>query len=254
MTSTETTPTIDDVVNKVEDLSIKDDAPATEAAVTEAAPSSASEATSAATAVAEDDETITPTVFKSTDHFSVVHPLTNPWTLWYLKPPTAAKEDWKDLLTKVVTVSTIEEFWGAVNNLPKVSELPLRSDYALFKEGIRPEWEDSQNSAGGKWLYQFKDQKSYVDELWLNCLLAIIGGTMDTTVDPQASIEQQEINGIFVNVRKAGIRFNVWTKSRNFEKLKPIGLRFKKLIKIQDTDEVEFTAHSDGRTKQKFTV
>ena len=226
------------VVQKVADLNIED---------------SPSNTTTTTTAAAPADDESSPTVFKSTEDFSIIHPLTSSWTLWYVKPSTAAKEDWKDLLTQVVTVSSVEEFWGTYNNLPKVSELPQRSDYALFKTGVRPEWEDSQNSNGGKWVYQFKDHKAPIDDIWLNVLLGVIGGTMDTTQDPDVGINDQEINGVFVNVRKAGIRFNIWTKSKNLEKLKPIGLRFKSLIKINQNDEVEFSGHSDGRSKQKFT-
>lgn len=233
----------EDVTKKVEEISIQDStAAATEAPAT------------TTTAAAEDDNS-SATVFKSTEDFSIIHPLTSSWTLWYVKPPTAAKEDWSDLLTKVVTVSSVEEFWGAFNNLPKVSELPMRSDYALFKTGIRPEWEDIQNASGGKWVYQFKDNKSSpIDAIWLNVLLGVIGGTMDTTQDPAVGIEAQEINGVFVNVRKAGIRFNIWTKSKNLDKLKPVGLRFKSLIKVSASDEVEFSGHSDSRGKQKFTI
>lgn len=225
----------EDVTSKVAEIDLNDKS---------SAPDAASEAT--------DDSS--PTVFNSSENFSIIHPLTSSWTLWYVKPSTAAKEEWKDLLTKVVTVSSVEEFWGAFNNLPKVSELPQRSDYALFKTGVRPEWEDAQNASGGKWVYQFKDHKAPIDTIWLNVLLGVIGGTMDTTQDPSVGINEQEINGVFVNVRKAGIRFNIWTKSKNIEKLKPVGLRFKSLIKIADTDEVEFSGHSDGRSKQKLTV
>ncbi|KAF5094813.1 hypothetical protein D0Z00_003386 [Geotrichum galactomycetum] len=201
-----------------------------------------------------DKEEVSPTVFKSTEDFSVIHPLTDSWTLWYIKPPSGSKEDWKDLLTEVVTVSSVEEFWGAYNNLPKVSELPLRSDYALFKSNVRPEWEDVKNASGGKWVYQFRDNKAPIDDIWLNVLLGVIGGTMDTTQDPTVAREDQEINGVFVNVRRAGIRFNIWTKSKDLEKLRPIGLRFKELIKVKTTDEVEFSGHSDGKSKNKIVV
>lgn len=244
----------EDLTEKVNDLNLKGTATATETTAVASTPSAAGNTTGAdADAEAVDDDS-SPTVFKSTENFSIVHPLTSSWTLWYVQPSTAAKEDWKDLLTEVVTVSSVEEFWGAFNNLPKVSELPQRSDYALFKAGVRPEWEDSKNSNGGKWVYQFRDHKAPIDEIWLNVLLGVIGGTMDTTENPQVDVNDQEINGVFVNVRKAGIRFNIWTKSKHLDKLKPIGLRFKSLIKIGPSDEVEFSGHSDNRSKQKFTV
>ena len=52
------------------------------------------------------------------------------------------------------------------NNISKTSEIPLKSDYALFKKGVRPEWEDAANKEGGKWSYQFK-RNAGIDELWL---------------------------------------------------------------------------------------
>ena len=57
------------------------------------------------------------------------------------------------------------------NNISKVSEIPLKSDYALFKKGVRPEWEDDANREGGKWSYQFK-KNAGIDELWLYTVLS----------------------------------------------------------------------------------
>lgn len=64
------------------------------------------------------------------------------------------------------------------NNISKTSEIPLKSDYALFKQGVRPEWEDSANEKGGKWSFQFK-RNADIDELWLytvqsSCRLTLI--------------------------------------------------------------------------------
>lgn len=85
-------------------------------------------------------------------------------------------DNWNDLLKEVVTFDSVEEFWGVYvslpfpgtliqysqpslivpfdkqNNITPTSELALKSDYHLFKKGIRPEWEDSQNKHGGRFL------------------------------------------------------------------------------------------------------
>lgn len=37
-----------------------------------------------------------------------------------------------------------------MNNIAKPSTLPVKSDYHLFRYGIKPEWEDPQNRGGGK--------------------------------------------------------------------------------------------------------
>jgi translation initiation factor 4E len=117
------------------------------------------------------------TVFHDPKNFTVKHPLMNTWTLWFTKTPSATgpKEHWADLLKEVITFDSVEEFWGycfhiqlmrIFNNIAKTSEIPLKSDYALFKKGVRPEWEDAANKEGGKWSYQFK-RNAGIDELWL---------------------------------------------------------------------------------------
>jgi translation initiation factor 4E len=49
----------------------------------------------------------------------------------------------------------------------------------VFKEGIKPMWEDSANRNGGRWLMEFprkKDWKSmsYLDEIWLKVVGILI--------------------------------------------------------------------------------
>jgi len=55
------------------------------------------------------------------------------------------------------------------NNINKATELSTGSNYHLFKFGIRPEWEDEQNKAGGKWVVNItKDRKNELDTMWLH--------------------------------------------------------------------------------------
>ena len=145
-----------------------------------------SQSTSAQTLVSHEPLT----VFHDPKNFTVKHPLMNVWTLWFTKTPSATgpKESWADLLKEVITFDSVEEFWGYVlssfiscldcvnssifNNISKVSEIPLKSDYALFKKGVRPEWEDGANREGGKWSYQFK-KNAGIDELWLYTVFSL---------------------------------------------------------------------------------
>ncbi|CRK33292.1 hypothetical protein BN1723_003963 [Verticillium longisporum] len=116
------------------------------------------------------------TVFHDKENFNVKHPLQNKWTLWFTKPPSGKGDNWNDLLKEVITFDSVEEFWGIYNNIAPVSELALKSDYHLFKAGVRPEWEDAQNKHGGKWSYQFKEKRNVaIDDLWLHVMLAAIG-------------------------------------------------------------------------------
>lgn len=61
-------------------------------------------------------------------------PLEDSWTFWYFKIDRNC--DWKDNLTKVTTVSTVEQFWSVFNHLKSASRLDHNCDYSLFKSHI----------------------------------------------------------------------------------------------------------------------
>ncbi|KAH8883854.1 eukaryotic translation initiation factor 4E [Thozetella sp. PMI_491] len=216
------------------------------------------------------------TVFHDKDNFNVKHPLAHRWTLWFTKPASGKGDNWNDLLKEVITFESVEEFWGVYNNIAPVSDLALKSDYHLFKENVRPEWEDIQNKHGGKWSYSFKDKRNVaIDEMWLHTMLAAIGETLEDE-------EDGEVMGVVVNVRKAFYRIGVWTrtigksipgrgdgdvaggKGRSADKgreiLLSIGRRFKEVLKLPANELLEFSGHTDSahsgstRAKAKMTV
>jgi translation initiation factor 4E len=156
------------------------------------------------------------------------------------------------------------------NNITPTSDLALKSDYHLFKKGVRPEWEDAQNKHGGKWAFQFKDKKAInIDALWLHVMLAAIGENLEDE-------EDNEVMGVVVNVRRGFYRIGLWTrtvgraipgdggKARTTEQgkevLMKIGKRFKAALQLNDKEAVEFSGHTDAahagstRAKAKFTV
>lgn len=134
----------------------------------------ASSTTSEDGAKADGDRPAVRTVFDDKDDFNVKHPLFNVWTLWFDNPShknaaKGGKDSWGEDLNKVVTLDSVEEFWGLWNNIIPPSELPQKANYYLFKEGIKPAWEDPANANGGKWSIQLpRDRtRSTIDRLWL---------------------------------------------------------------------------------------
>jgi len=216
------------------------------------------------------------TVFHNPEHFNVKHPLLHKWTLWFTKPPTGKGDNWSELLKEVISFDSVEEFWGIYNNITPTSELAQKSDYHLFKAGVKPEWEDVQNKHGGKWAYQFKNKGAVdIDDLWLQVMLAAIGETLEGEGDG-------EVMGVVVNVRKGFYRIGLWTRTigkpipgggdgdvaggkgrapdKAREVLRGIGQRFKEVLKLGQGEQVEFNAHTDSasagstRAKAKFTL
>ncbi len=190
-------------------------------------------------------------IFDSKEEFTVKHPLNTKWTLWYTKPQVDKSESWADLLKPVIAFTTVEEFWAIYNNIPKVNDLPLKADYHLFREDVRPEWEDSVNAKGGKWAFQFKDKRRInIDEIWLRAMLGAIGETIEEN--------ENEITGVVINVRKSHFRVSLWTRSTNRDRLAPIGKKFKKVLSLSDNEKLDFYSHTESekapRTNASFCV
>lgn len=181
------------------------------------------------------------TVLTDSQEFEVKHPLNTNWTLWYTKPAVDKHESWSDLLRPVTTFNTVEEFWAIFQNIPVPHELPLKSDYHVFRNDIRPEWEDDANAKGGKWSFQIKAKGQEIDELWLRTLLAVIGETIDE--------EDSQINGVVLSIRKGGNKFALWTKSEDKEPLTKIGMKFKQVLKIEEDGLLEFYPHSTANDR-----
>ena len=175
------------------------------------------------------------TVLSDSKDFELKHPLNSKWTLWYTKPAVDKSESWSDLLRPVTSLETVEEFWAIQNGIPKPYDLPIKSDYHLFRNDIRPEWEDEANAEGGKWSYQFKNKRHNIDELWLRTLLAVIGETIDE--------EDSEINGCVLNVRKAVFKIAIWTRTTNMKSLTNIGTKFKQVLQLGEDEKLEFYNH-----------
>lgn len=184
------------------------------------------------------------TVLSNKEEFTAKHPLNNKWTLWYTKPQVARNENWHDLLKPVITFSSVEEFWGIYNLIPPANQLPLKSDYHLFKEGIKPEWEDEKNSKGGRWQYAFTNKRevtSVINDLWLRGLLSVIGETIED--------DEDEVNGIVLNIRKQAIRIGIWTKDCDEVKLKTVGERLRKVLRLSEDQKIDFMSHDDSNKK-----
>lgn len=160
-------------------------------------------------------------------------PLRYSWSLWeqlQQNQPTGghaeqpaptvanASANYGDLTRKVATMSDIQEFWRYFIHLPQPSTVlgesmkvvRKESDeegashtlaaLMLFKENVRPEWEDPANRKGGHFQFTLQLERSrssakesqstpkdlpnswlaQTDEFWNNLVLGLLGGTLDS--------------------------------------------------------------------------
>eukprot|EP01123_Difflugia_compressa_P012101 TRINITY_DN505_c0_g1_i3.p1 TRINITY_DN505_c0_g1~~TRINITY_DN505_c0_g1_i3.p1 ORF type:complete len:217 (-),score=41.31 TRINITY_DN505_c0_g1_i3:41-691(-) len=162
--------------------------------------------------------------------FDTKHPLQYSWSWWYDNGDTKTAS-YGSNLKKIYTFSTVEDFWCLWNNIKSASELSLGSNYHVFKEGIRPLWEDPANSAGGRWIIQLKNPQ--LNQLWMYTVLACIGNVFE---------DEEEVCGIVVSIRNRGHKVALWTKTTNEERMMRIGQHLKKILGWQD--KIEYQVHS----------
>ena len=81
-------------------------------------------------------------------------------------------------------------------------------DYHVFREGIKPMWEDDANRDGGKWIVRVK--KGVAARYWEGVILAIVGGQFNVG---------DEICGAVLSVRYNEDIISLWNKSAESRKL-----------------------------------
>ncbi|KAJ1552605.1 hypothetical protein HK405_010685 [Cladochytrium tenue] len=195
------------------------------------------------------------TVIEDPINFTVKHALQRRWTLWFdSQAKKATQANWHDNLKKLVTFDTVEDFWGVYNHVLKASQLAHGSNFHLFKEGVRPMWEDPANEKGGKWVLQIvrgNKKKTDLDTLWLNTMLACIGEMYEFSED---------VCGAVVSVRRHADRLSLWTADySNSERAEKTGAYWKQILEVSES--IGYQAHAEAMqanssfaNNDKFTV
>eukprot|EP01114_Cavostelium_apophysatum_P020038 TRINITY_DN660_c0_g2_i1.p1 TRINITY_DN660_c0_g2~~TRINITY_DN660_c0_g2_i1.p1 ORF type:complete len:293 (-),score=34.24 TRINITY_DN660_c0_g2_i1:2-808(-) len=149
------------------------------------------------------------------------HQLQHRWSFWFLRRVQGARtqDNYEQNVKNVGSFATVEGFWNYYNHMLRPNDLPVNSDYHLFRDNIKPLWEDEVNKQGGKWTVRLK--KGLASRCWEDLLFAAIGEQFDVG---------DEICGVVVSTRFQEDILSVWNRNaenreakvRIFEKLKAI--------------------------------
>lgn len=172
--------------------------------------------------------------------FSSLHPLQRAWTMWYDNPGGRSNpKNWFENIKRIITFSTVEEFWCTFNNIMPPSRLQNGSNYHLFTDSINPMWEDENNRHGGKWVVVFpKGRREVIDEYWLHILLALIGENFE---------DIDEICGAVASLRKSQSKIAIWTRHANDEgAVRRIGQTIRQVLQLDDKTRIGYLVHEDS--------
>ena len=94
-----------------------------------------------------------------------------------LQCATQPATNYEESMKVLGSFQTIEHFWRIYDHMQRPNEFKSTTDYHLFKDGIKPTWEDPANKNGGKWMVRLK--KGLASRYWEDTVLAIVGEQFD---------------------------------------------------------------------------
>ena len=123
-------------------------------------------------------------------------------------------------MKKIAEFDTIEDFWAIYQHLQKPDNCQQGIEFQMFKESIKPMWEDEDNKNGGKLTLRLN--KQYTTIIWEEIILAIIGGVLPKEIN-------DIINGVVFSSKKEFNTIQLWFKIYN----KASNAELEKLLKFQ---------------------
>lgn len=171
------------------------------------------------------------------------HKLQFEYVLWFSHRPGGKQNNaqpYDQNLKSVSAFNTVEKFWALYGHIIRPSEMSVHSDFHLFKQGIKPMWEDEANKDGGKWIVRLK--KGLASRCWEDLILAILG---------EQFMVGEEICGAVVSVRFQEDIISVWNKSAN-DQYTTIRIRdtLKRVLNLPSNTIMEYKTHNNSLRDQ----
>ncbi|XP_070137391.1 eukaryotic translation initiation factor 4E type 2 isoform X3 [Drosophila bipectinata] len=100
--------------------------------------------------------------------------LQHTYCLWFSRKGTQrAAADYSKSLHVVGRCASVQQWWSLYSHLIRPTALKPYRELSLFKQGIKPMWEDPANSKGGQWVIRLRKNK--IERAWENVCMAMLG-------------------------------------------------------------------------------
>ena len=114
--------------------------------------------------------------------------------------------EYENQVKKIGEFETIEDFWSLYQHIKKPDNCKQGIEIQMFKDPIKPMWEDEYNKKGGK--LSLKLNKGYTTIIWEELILGIIGDILPKEIN-------EGINGIVFSSKKESNILQIWFKDYN---------------------------------------
>ncbi|KAK6456974.1 translation initiation factor 4F, cap-binding subunit and related cap-binding protein [Scheffersomyces xylosifermentans] len=143
------------------------------------------------------------------------------------------KDSTSSSLATTKSIGSLEQLWMSLSSVKKTYELPIGTEFLIFKSGINPVWEDPINAKGGRWVFRFNrrsngssdDQESIArirkrtSLIWERLVIKTITGSIIPESNNPAEYQDlllNDISGLVLSVRKDEDIISIWNSNLSF--------------------------------------
>ena len=149
--------------------------------------------------------------------------LSNKFVFWYHINEISADQEYESQIKKLAEFETLEDFWAIFQYLKKPDDCKQAIEFQLFKNQIKPMWEDENNKNGGR--IALKLRKEFSNLVWEELVFAFIGGYFDKEI-------KDEINGLVINCKKDFNTLQIWLKTYTTEVTSALEKNIREILNI----------------------
>uniref|UniRef100_A0A2K6D1S1 Eukaryotic translation initiation factor 4E type 2 n=1 Tax=Macaca nemestrina TaxID=9545 RepID=A0A2K6D1S1_MACNE len=157
---------------------------------------------------------------------------------WYSQdnPASTSSQSYEQRYQQHWHLCPVEQFWRFYSHMVRPGDLTGHSDFHLFKEGIKPMWEDDANKNGGKWIIRLR--KGLASRCWENLILAMLG---------EQFMVGEEICGAVVSVRFQEDIISIWNKTASDQATTArIRDTLRRVLNLPPNTIMEYKTHTDS--------
>uniref|UniRef100_A0A0K0EJG9 EIF-4F 25 kDa subunit n=1 Tax=Strongyloides stercoralis TaxID=6248 RepID=A0A0K0EJG9_STRER len=154
----------------------------------------------------------------------------------FVKTPEVEWDNYEHLTTPIAIFKSWEQFWRIILHIQRPTEIKSRCYIHLFKDGIKPLWEDPGNVYGGRFMITYKKKDTLADLHWEKMLLAFLGSNFHDSL----------ISGIVLSVKRNNLVISVWINDASKrEKLNNLAIDLKAYLDLDDDTRIRFMKHKE---------
>ena len=149
--------------------------------------------------------------------------LSDKYAFWYHINEISPDQEYESQIKKLAEFDTLEDFWAIFQYLKKPDDCKQAIEFQLFKDPIKPMWEDENNKDGGR--IALKLRKEFSNLVWEELVFAFVGGYFTKEI-------KDEINGLVINCKKDFNTLQIWIKSYTNEVTSAIEKNIREILNI----------------------